>query len=755
MNSNLNRGSSRKERKMKAQPSTNNPNTRRTQMNKNLILTLLASLLAMTATAAEPPLLPPMDEEPTLPFAIKLTETQLADPPQCLWGRTGVVQDYPPGFTLMEGDVWVIYKNGDEPVVLRSKGPTLEELVNQPGGWAGKSVGSRQSIMGESRKEVCRRPYILGGIWYSAADEVLYAPMHCEYYGIGRMGGLQRQIHLATSADKGLTWNYEGPIFTRTDLHADRATSPLYARAAECSGRTYDGGHGDHHLFTDETNGYHYVFSNYYVFNKPSDSTRAPLVTSRHQVARCAIADKMAPGKWRKFYNGKWEEPGVGGKASYVNGYCVTYNTYLKKYLSFDWGGGLAVCDDIARQDWTPIFKIPGAAWGFGDERSFLAWLVANEDKTDQNVTGQSFYVYSGFPMRKHPVRIIRQRLEFSPGQTRPTEGFIASGTKGWQTGGGPSANPDCAYPVPTILDSPDPIESRRTIAPQPGEVTFQGEWKAGSSDKPGSAVRCVFKAEEIYYRCWAGPDCGRADVFLDGVRAKTLDCWSREKHNRQFGFIKTHLHPTKDHTLEIRVRGDKHPLSTGTIIRAGAFEYSADCYRASDGFSSIQGKNRWRYEQKRGGALVDMTYENPITYANLADFAGVAKCVMPTDWTGDGKCAIGIDHQTPDINEVARTWTAPHGGVVRLQGNVGGRDSVLWDPLIVYVDDETKSEAAKAPAKPDPKATVEARILKNGEALWTARVGGAAHDVRVAVKTGDVIAFSTKQLAVAGRPEK
>jgi hypothetical protein len=298
---------------------------------------------------------------------------------------------------------------------------------------------------------------------------------------------------------------------------------------------------------------------------------------------------------------------------------------------------------------------------------------------------------------------------------------------------------PDVAYPGPTFLDSDDPIEARRTLFAQRDQVTYHGQWKDGVSDTPQSAVRCAFKAREIYYRHWAGPAYGRADVYLDGIRVKTIDCWSAGNHNKQFGFVKTGLDLAKDHVLEIRVRGDKHPLSTGTAIRAGTFEYSADCYRASDGFSSIQGKNQWRYVREKAGQYVELTYADKIT------------------WTGEGACAIGIASQTPGASEVARTWTAPHDGVVRLQGHVGGRDTVQWDPLIVYLDDDPKAEAAKAavPAKPDPKATVQARILKNGEALWTARVGNASHDLRVAVKAGDVIAFATKLLAVEGRPEK
>jgi hypothetical protein len=718
-------------------------NLRRKKMNAciegTLVAVLIALGMALAARAAGPaPDLGAADvrdgpERPFLPFEIRVAET--VEAPNT---RPAYYSDFPSGLAVINGQLWLIGKNGDAPGVTRMKGEDFETLQAQPSGAAGSGRGAqpRGSVMEDPAKGRCQRPYILGGIWYDTAGKRIYAPLHCEYFWT--QWPIQRQIHLAASADLGLTWTYEGAIFLHDDPR--RTSAPVEARGAESSGTLWDSGHGDHHLFTDGKTGFHYLFSNHYLRGKPGASGEK--ICSRHQVIRCRIADKMAPDKWRKFCNGTWDEPGAGGKGSYVNGYCVTYNTYLNKYLSFDWGGGVSACDDLEKQNWTPIFKVPGASWGFGDERRHLAWYVADEAKRTGDRTGQSFYVYTGFGMSRVGRGVpVRQRIELGPGKTLAAQGFIASGTVGWEAGGGPSAEPDRAYASRPWLDSADPVEARRTLAARADQVTYAGQWKGGMSDQPGSAVRCAFRAKEIYYRHWAGPDCGRADVYLDGAPVKTLDCWSAQSHNKQFAFVKTGLDPVKDHVLEIRVRGDKHPLSTGTTIRAGTFEYGADCYRASDGFSAVQGKNQWHYRQRKGGR-----YEDLPTYADAQG------------WTGEGKCAIGIDHQTPDANEVARTWTAPHDGTVRLQGHVSGRDKMQWDPLVVYVDDdEPKNEGAKAavPAKPDPQAGIEARILRNGQALWTARVGSTAHDVRVAVKTGDVIAFSTETLAVAGRPEK
>jgi hypothetical protein len=698
-----------------------------------MIAALLTTICSITASAGEPPAPGTQDNTPSLPFTIKITETIEVPETKHIY-----YSDFPGGLAVIEGDLWFIGKNGDGPHVIRKKGKDFEDLKAQPGGKGGTGSGAQPhgGVLEAVGKGKCNRPYILGGIWHDATENRIYAPLHCEYFW--NKWAIQRQIHLASSADLGLTWTYEGPILLNTYPHSGDASAPLETRCAEWSGAMWDAGDGDHHLFTDEKTGYHYVFSNHYIRKKPGVGKGGGLC-SRHHVARCAISDKMASDKWRKFYHGKWEEPAIGGKGSYVNGYCVTYNTYLKKYLSFDWVGGVAACDDIEKQDWTPIFKIPDASWGFGDERGNLAWFVTNEEKTEQNRTGRVFYVYSGFSFNKSTnasLRIpVRHRIELGPGETHPTQGFSASGIGGWETGGGPSANPDLAYPGPAFLDSPDPIESRRTVAPQPSEVTYQGEWKAGASDKPGSAVRCTFKAKEIYYRNQAGPGFGKVDIFLDGAWMKTSDCWSHANHSSQFGFIATHLDPNQTHTLEIRVRGDKHPLSTGTMIRAGAFEYSANCYRVSDCFSSIQGKNQWRYCQKKDGRYADMTWADPGT------------------WTGDGKCAIGSDYQTPDVNEVARTWTAPRDGVVRLEGRLGDRDKVQWDPLVTYV--ERGATDPVSPAKQNQGANILARILKNGETLWSAELGSATHDFHTNVKAGDIIAFSTKLLGNEVEPKK
>ena len=95
--------------------------------------------------------------------------------------------DYPFCPVLMDGEYWVLFKNGYRHDVHRYQGTNIENAKRQPDSSASFPV---------------RAPYMLGGMWYDASEKKLYAPMHCETPGYA--GNIHRQIHLATSTDKGL-----------------------------------------------------------------------------------------------------------------------------------------------------------------------------------------------------------------------------------------------------------------------------------------------------------------------------------------------------------------------------------------------------------------------------------------------------------------------------------------------------------------------------------------------------------------------
>jgi hypothetical protein len=352
-----------------------------------MVTVSLPSLLALitipaAAMAAE-------DSRPTLPFSVKVTAEKLEALPDYMGPKNPVDMDFPYCPVMIDGEYWIIYKNGYGGPVVRMKGTNIENAVRQPDGVA---------------RFPLRAPCILGGVWNDTARKRLYAPMHCEQGGYAGM--VLREIHLASSTDKGLTWKYEGRLLTRDDPAGTVRKGPDF------SGLSWDGGDGDHILYVDAKGGYLYLFTNHYTWPKTGSPAAAML---RHRVARCAIADRMAPGKWQRFYNGRWSEPGVGGKASFVNGYCVIYDTFLKKYLSFNYISGLSVCDDLAKQDWGPSYYL-GPSWCSG---GLVGTWASDEAKTDVFSGGKTLFVYAFW----QKARARRFRIDLGRGK-RPPQGL-------------------------------------------------------------------------------------------------------------------------------------------------------------------------------------------------------------------------------------------------------------------------------------------------------------------------------------------
>ncbi len=92
--------------------------------------------------------------------------------------------DFPYCPIMIDGEYWVIYKNGYDSPVFRYKGTNIENAVRQPDGTASLPRGA----------------YILGGVWYDAAEKKLFAPLHFEVRGL--VPSTLREIHLATSTEQ-------------------------------------------------------------------------------------------------------------------------------------------------------------------------------------------------------------------------------------------------------------------------------------------------------------------------------------------------------------------------------------------------------------------------------------------------------------------------------------------------------------------------------------------------------------------------
>ncbi len=481
-------------------------------------------------------------------------------------------------------------------------------------------------------------------------------------------------------------------------------------------------GPADYDLYVDTRGGYFYVTSwNGFV---AKNGILNHFTAGTVEVARCAIKDKMAPGKWHKFNHGSWTEPGLRGKASRVGmatygiyGNTI-YSTYLQKYLRIGVNAGvgdprfpnlgmrdnsvyISTCTDLSRQDWTPMAKLldqPG--------NPMSGFTLTAEDGIDPSVAGQTFHAYNYWEKsgRILDITLHKGELKAAP--------FPPYGSYSYE-----------AHP-----ESGDRIESRRTkigAAASP-EMHYSGEgWSvennpayyAGQIRKcevPGCSVEFSFRGSAIYWRAIAAQDGGKADVYIDNQLQTTVDLYFWDSPLIfQFAFIKTGLAPGVTHTIKVVARSDKNANSRGTSINHMGFEYAAESYWASAGFSSISGKNSWHYQSRRGTAFNDLK------------FNAASNC-----WLKDDQCMVGNDHELPlATDDAVRKWVAPHNGNIRMEG---------------------------APAISQGSAdAVVVSVLKNPKELWSSRLAAqrdqsSSHDLTIPVSKGDEISFIVHREGVA-----
>jgi hypothetical protein len=247
--------------------------------------------------------------------------------------------------------------------------------------------------------------YWTDGIWQDPRG-TRWAIIHVEYdYAVPRTAYLwTRRIGLASSADHGATWHYEGDILT---------TNPARPGAPAPAAAFRDFGCGDTYLFIDRTGGYFYL---YYLTAWVNASTgwRTNEVMS---VARCAIADAMAPGKWFKWSRGTWTQAGLGGAEDPVftpTDMCVVhFNTYLNAFVAIghDTNGRswISTCNDIARQNWQP------RDYTFPQRLYWYNWPI-DPVTHDRYKIGQTFRLYSsqagtsGVGTKYFPIRFDQEK---------------------------------------------------------------------------------------------------------------------------------------------------------------------------------------------------------------------------------------------------------------------------------------------------------------------------------------------------------
>lgn len=216
----------------------------------------------------------------------------------------------------------------------------------------------------------------------------------CDY----EQGRTQKSMAIATSSDDGLTWTDLGTVITGRDL-------------MQPSGIT---GEGDCSM-VDGFDGYLYAYC---------------LRNSDWQTI-VARARKDAPTQWRKYYEGAWNEPGLGGQATAI-GFVGTGAGYLRTLGAIgavandSWFGGLRLSlskDKVSFIDLKePLLTIDASDWDRPADTDLIAYATIVNPDDGSNIVDQHFllsYIYvppgKGFESRYLVHHDVSISLEKAP----------------------------------------------------------------------------------------------------------------------------------------------------------------------------------------------------------------------------------------------------------------------------------------------------------------------------------------------------
>ncbi|MCS0602688.1 RICIN domain-containing protein [Streptomyces sp. LP11] len=290
----------------------------------------------------------------------------------------------------------------------------------------GREATYAPSGSGYARKNYCD----LSGLWVDPDTGDWYGLVHNEFTPQPFGDGLHYDaIDYAVSTDRGRTWTVKDHVITSpySTKRGDTAAFPH---------QTYSYGDGDQRLFVDTASGYFYVYYGSRIVDK-GGSWKA----FYEHVARAPISGKMAPGSWRKWYDGAWTQPGTGGRESNVvpvdaahpGGYTpaaaeydpattgttaeqiaagrtpptsplfvmnIAYDAHLGLYIgtpqAVDQSGKspqyLYATDNLATQKWRLIGDT-----GTYTTASWYRWFLDGTSRTGSAIVGRTFRTYCSF----------------------------------------------------------------------------------------------------------------------------------------------------------------------------------------------------------------------------------------------------------------------------------------------------------------------------------------------------------------------
>ncbi|QTE02790.1 hypothetical protein S1361_35990 [Streptomyces cyanogenus] len=293
------------------------------------------------------------------------------------------------------------------------------------------SPTGREATYAPSGSGYAQRNYCdLSGIWADPDTGDWYGLVHNEFTPQPFGDGLHYDaVDYAVSTDQGRTWTIKDHVIT-SPYSTERGDTTAFPH------ETYSYGDGDQRLFVDAASGYLYVYYGSRIVDK-----RGGWKAFHAHVARAPIAAKMAPGSWRKWYDGAWSQPGTGGQESNIvpvdaghpTGYTpaedeydpastgtaaeqiaagtmpptsplfvmnIAYDAHLGRYIgtpqAVDQSGGapqyLYATDDLATQQWHLIGDT-----GDYTTASWYRWFLDPVSRTGSAVLGRTFRAYCSF----------------------------------------------------------------------------------------------------------------------------------------------------------------------------------------------------------------------------------------------------------------------------------------------------------------------------------------------------------------------
>ncbi|MFG2603557.1 RICIN domain-containing protein [Streptomyces sp. NPDC048514] len=290
----------------------------------------------------------------------------------------------------------------------------------------GKEATYAPAGSGYAQKNYCD----LSGVWVDPDTGAWYGLVHNEFTPQPFGDGLHYDgIDYAVSTDRGRTWTIKDHVITSpySTGRGDTAAFP---------NQTYSYGDGDQRLFVDTASGYFYVYYGSRIVDK-----NGGWKAFYEHVARAPISAKMAPGSWRKWYDGAWTQPGTGGRESNIvpvdaghpTGYTpasaeydpagkgttaeqvaagktpptsplfvmnIAYDAYLGLYIgepqAVDQSGDspqyLYATDDLTTQKWRLIGDT-----GAYTNASWYRWFLDGANRTSSTIVGKAFRSYCSF----------------------------------------------------------------------------------------------------------------------------------------------------------------------------------------------------------------------------------------------------------------------------------------------------------------------------------------------------------------------